>query len=101
MRFPCAGGRVEIAARVVAGEMCVTIADTGIGIAPEDMETVLQPFGQGRQPSGSRQEGCGLGLSIVKSLIEMHGGCLEVESRPSAGTAVTLRFPRNRLAADA
>jgi len=101
VKYTPAGGRVEIAAGVVAGELCVTVADTGIGIAPEEMETVLQPFGQGRQPNGSRQEGCGLGLSIVKSLIEMHGGCLEVESRPSAGTAATVRFPRNRLAADA
>lgn len=101
VKYTPVGGRIEIAARLVAGEMCVTVADSGIGIAPEDMETVLQPFGQGRQPSGSRQEGCGLGLSIVKSLIEMHDGCLEVESRPSVGTAVTIRFPRNRLAAEA
>src|SRR5690606_18342624 len=76
------------------GDILITVADTGIGIAPEDVPRALEPFVQlGR---GQWQEGTGLGLPLCQSLIRLHGGSLKLDSLPGAGTTVRIRLPAAR-----
>lgn len=79
------------------GRVTVEVADQGCGIAPEDIEMVLEPFGQARSGAHQAHAGTGLGLSLSKMLTELHGGSLVLESELGAGTKVTLRFPVERL----
>ena len=73
------------------------VADTGIGIAPENIERALTPFGQVDSRLDRKYEGTGLGLPLTKSLIEKHGGSLDLQSKVGAGTTVTVRFPKERM----
>lgn len=101
VKFTPRGGSVHVAvhAHSDAG-MEIEVADTGIGIAPEDQDQVLQPFGQAtRDASVATQEGTGLGLPMVKMLIELHGGSLKLTSAKGLGTQVLLRFPKERMVA--
>jgi signal transduction histidine kinase len=82
-----------LAARLDGDQVELSVADTGIGIAPKDIAKVLEPFGQADNPHSRRQQGTGLGLPIVKALIEQSGGSFRLESKVEAGTIVTLRLP--------
>ena len=73
------------------------IADTGIGIALEDIPKVLAPFHQIDSRLGRQYEGTGLGLPLTRSLVELHGGSPDLQSEPGAGTTVTVRFPEARV----
>jgi signal transduction histidine kinase len=73
------------------------VRDTGIGIAPEDIERVMQPFAQVDPSHARKYEGTGLGLSISKRLMELHGGTIELVSSPGQGVVATVRFPRTRV----
>jgi signal transduction histidine kinase len=73
------------------------VVDTGIGIDARDIPKVLAPFGQVEVTSSRRHGGTGLGLSLTKSLIELHGGSLDLQSEIGAGTTVTVRFPAERI----
>ena len=75
------------------------VADSGIGIAPEDIPKVLAPFGQVDSTLARKYEGTGLGLPLTKSLVEMHGGALDLQSEVGVGTTVTVRFPAQRIVA--
>ncbi len=75
------------------------IVDTGIGIAPEDIPEALSQFGQIDSKRNRSQEGTGLGLPLSKSLAELHGGSLDLQSRPGVGTTVTVCFPAERIVA--
>lgn len=75
------------------GGTVIRISDTGIGIAEEDMQRVLEPFGQARTDVSVTHEGTGLGLSLSAKLMELLGGALTLESTPGKGTTVTLFFP--------
>lgn len=75
------------------GAVRIAITDTGTGIAAEDLERVLEPFGQARRNPEITQEGTGLGLSLSKQLMELQGGSLELSSNVGKGTTVTLIFP--------
>jgi signal transduction histidine kinase len=99
-KFTPAGGTVTLSAGVVkGGVLAVTVRDTGIGIAPENIETVLAPFGQVESAFSRRHHGTGLGLPLAKSLAQLHGGTLHVESVLNKGTTVTVRFPAWRVTA--
>ena len=74
----------------------ISVADTGVGIAGSDLQRVLEPFVQVEGHFGVASEGTGLGLALVRSLIELHGGTVELKSEPSVGTTVTVRFPTER-----
>ena len=77
--------------------LALSVSDTGIGIRPEDMQRVFESFGQGRHDIRARNEnGTGLGLPIVKGLVEAMDGRIEVESAPDAGTTVTILLPSHR-----
>jgi signal transduction histidine kinase len=89
VKFTPSGGSVEVRSAVVDGEVLVSVADTGPGIAAEDQERIFEEFQQ--TDAGTRQaEGTGLGLALSKRLIELHGGRIWVESTP--GTGSTFNF---------
>ncbi|MEE9196117.1 MAG: ATP-binding protein, partial [Alphaproteobacteria bacterium] len=73
------------------------VIDTGIGIALEDIPKALAPFQQIDSGLNRRHEGTGLGLPLTKSLVELHGGSLELQSEAGVGTTVTVRFPAERI----
>lgn len=98
IKFTPAGGRVTVSAAVAPnGQAVLRVQDTGIGIAPEDIERVMQPFAQVDPSHARKYEGTGLGLSISKRLMELHGGSIELSSLPGQGVIATVRFPRERL----
>jgi PAS domain S-box-containing protein len=74
----------------------IKIRDTGVGIAPEDMDTIMEPFGQLGHTNTRSQEGTGLGLALVKSLTKLHGGKVAIKSKLNVGTTVTVEFPPER-----
>jgi signal transduction histidine kinase len=73
------------------------ITDTGIGIIPKDIPKALAKFGQVDSDLNRKYEGAGLGLPLTKGLVELHGGCLDLQSDPGVGTTVTVRFPADRI----
>jgi len=97
VKFTPEGGAVRVYAGVGDnGGHTITVADTGIGIAPEDLDVAMSPFGQVDRRLSRRYEGTGLGLPLCKGLIEQHGGILELESEEGAGTTAVVRFPPER-----
>ena len=100
VKFTPDGGRVTICAVVdEAKEFIISIADTGIGIEPEFMPKLYEPFAQAESGLDRKYEGVGLGLSLTKAMVELHGGVMGVESRLGVGTTVTIRLPPERVAA--
>ena len=97
VKFTPAGGRIKIAAAVSTAGLTITVADSGIGIAAENLGLVLQPFRQVDSRLARRFEGTGLGLPLSKRLVEMHGGTLALGSVLGEGTTVTVTLPRERL----
>ena len=94
VKFTPAGGQVRIAAeRDGAGDLLISVSDTGIGMAPEEIPRALEPFGQIDGTLARRYDGTGLGLTITKAFIEMHGGLLTLESEKGHGTTATIRRP--------
>ena len=85
LKFTPAGGSVTVAARREAERVALIVSDTGIGVAAEDQARIFEKFERGT----TRQSGAGLGLALVKSFIELHGGTVELRSRPGEGTTVT------------
>ncbi len=79
------------------GALRLSVRDTGVGIAAEDIPKVLKNFGQADNSRAGVSEGTGLGLPLVMSMIEMHGGSLDIESELDAGTTATICFPSDRL----
>jgi two-component system cell cycle sensor histidine kinase PleC len=79
------------------GGMVFGVADTGVGIAPEDQSRVFDSFGQGKHDIALPDKGTGLGLSIVKGLAEAHGGRVALESEVGKGTRVSVHLPPTRV----
>ncbi|MBT5265541.1 MAG: HAMP domain-containing protein [Rhodospirillaceae bacterium] len=98
IKFTPAGGEITVKAwhRVDDG-ISVQVSDTGIGIAPEDIPKALAPFQQLESNLYRRTMGTGLGLSLTKTLAELHGGSLDLQSAVGVGTTVTVRFPAERV----
>src|SRR3989454_11010368 len=95
IKFTPEGGRIEV--RAVPGDGCVevSVSDTGVGIAPEDQEAVFEEF---RQVGGSaaKQEGTGLGLTLCRKFVELHGGRIGVTSQVGVGSTFTFTLPLRR-----
>jgi signal transduction histidine kinase len=87
LKFTPPGGTVTLAARRTAERVALIVADTGVGVPREDQARIFEKFERGSP--NARQSGPGLGLSLVKSFIELHGGTVEMDSRPGTGTTVT------------
>lgn len=98
IKFTPAGGQIRVyGALDHAAGLRITVADTGIGIAAEDLERVLQPFVQVDSSFARQHHGTGLGLPAVKAIMELHGGRIELHSRLGEGTEATVIFPPDRL----
>ncbi len=99
VKFTPSNGSIRIALRALSdGAAQIAISDTGIGIAREDLERVLESFGQGRHDVATSEErGTGLGLPIVKGLVQAHGGKLQIESKVGMGTTVSIDLPATRV----
>ncbi len=94
VKFTLRKGKIHISFDInKAGETIISIADTGIGIAEADLVTVMEPFHQVDSSLSRKVEGTGLGLPLVKSLMEIHGGTIVLKSTPGVGTTVLLTFP--------
>ena len=91
--FSNAGGLVKVACAREGRMIAFAVEDNGVGIPKEQQRSVLERFVSRSQ--GSRHRGVGLGLSIVKSLVELHGGDMALSSEPGRGTRVTIRFPED------
>jgi PAS domain S-box-containing protein len=100
VKFTEPGGRVD--AGIVlddAGAPVITIRDTGIGIPTDEIPRVLEPFTQSSQTRHIGRTGTGLGLPIVRSLVELHGGSIRIDSALGTGTTITVRLPAERVIA--
>jgi two-component system sensor histidine kinase BaeS len=94
LRHTHAGGSIVLGAEPMAGGVRITVADTGEGIAPEDLPAVFDRFWKGdRSRSHASGAGSGLGLAIVRQLVRAHGGEVEVESALGQGTTFTVELP--------
>jgi cell cycle sensor histidine kinase DivJ len=93
IKFSDRGGRITVSARHEGNTFAVTVADTGVGIDSEDMARIGDPFFQARSSYDRRHDGTGLGVSIVKGLVALHGGDMEIASRIGEGTSITIRLP--------
>ena len=94
VKFTQAGGQVEISVALTPSrEISFTVADNGMGIAPADQKHIFERFGPVHPEITSAQRGSGLGLPIVKGLVDIHGGRIELQSTLGEGTRVTVIFP--------
>jgi len=98
INFTPKGGRVEISTTHTPQENCsIIVTDTGIGIAEENIASVLEPFIQVEDPISRYVGGVGLGLPLVKKVVELHDGTLELESALGQGTCVRMLLPSSRV----
>jgi signal transduction histidine kinase len=93
IKYTPAGGKVELALVPDDGWAVVTVSDTGIGVAPADVERIFEPFVRLDTARSRDTGGAGLGLAIARSIVVAHGGTLGVESRPGEGSRFTIRLP--------
>lgn len=99
VKFTPPGGQVRVTSAVEDGALVIRVSDTGIGIAAEDIPTVLERFGQIDSDLARKYEGTGLGLPLTKCLMEYHDGSLEIDSTKGRGTTVSILFPAGRVLA--
>jgi two-component system cell cycle sensor histidine kinase PleC len=97
IKFTHEGGAVDLTARIDEdGGLVLCVRDTGIGIPADQFDHVLAPFGQVDSALAREHQGTGLGLPLVKALVELHDGKLVLDSEPGVGTNVSLHFPSER-----
>ena len=99
IKFNKEGGSVKITA-TCSGSMAISIEDTGIGMADDDIPKAMERFGQVNSGHSRSFDGTGLGLPLAKRLVELHGGTLAISSRLGIGTTVTITLPAERLVHD-
>jgi signal transduction histidine kinase len=97
VKFTLPGGHVTLSARLDQGRLAISVEDTGIGIAEENIAGCFRAFDQVDNVLTRRFEGSGLGLAITKALIELHGGEIRLVSTIGVGTTVDLVFPASRV----
>jgi len=94
VKFTEAGGRVSLIGHLCKdGSVQIEVIDTGVGMTPEELDVALTPFGQAGTTMTRAHEGTGLGLPLVKSLVELHGGELFIRSKKNIGTTVQILLP--------
>jgi cell cycle sensor histidine kinase DivJ len=92
LKFTPKGGAITVAAEGQGRDFILSVSDTGVGIAPEDVERLGKPYEQAGD-AGDRARGTGLGLSLVRAFSELHGGTMKIQSKLGEGTTVTVRLP--------
>jgi cell cycle sensor histidine kinase DivJ len=100
VKFTEAGGRVSVVARLERNHFVIEVSDNGIGISAADLPRIGTPFLQADANYDRRYEGTGLGLSVVKGLVALHGGSLSITSVLGRGTTVSIRLPAGLVAID-
>jgi len=93
IKFTPRGGEVRVTARADGQHLVIMVADTGVGIAREDLPRLFREFEQLPQPGGIRPEGTGLGLALTRRLVELHGGKVEVVSELGKGSTFSVHLP--------
>jgi len=101
VKFTPEDGAVTLRAGCTKESLWLIVEDTGIGMAAEDIPKALTPYMQIDSAQNREHRGTGLGLPLVKALVELHGGSLVIDSSPGVGTAITLFFPHDRVVAPA
>jgi signal transduction histidine kinase len=96
IKYTPAGGTVRVSLSQEQEEEVITVADSGIGIAADEVEHVFDEFYRGKNARESGKEGTGLGLSIVKAIVASHQGRINVTSEPGRGTTFRVSFPMFR-----
>lgn len=94
LKFTPAGGRVDVEVAATSEGARLTVSDTGVGIPADEMPHVFDRFWRGARRPELRASGSGLGLSIVRSIVDMHDGTINITSTPDVGTRVTVDLPR-------
>ena len=98
IKFTPSGGRIEISTeRRTPGELVVSVRDTGIGMAEDEIPVAMEYFGQADSSHSRTTEGTGIGLPFTALLMQLHGGAIHIDSAPGQGTLVTLHFPASRV----
>jgi signal transduction histidine kinase len=97
VKFTPAGGRVTVRTALADEGLGITVEDSGIGIAAGDLDKAMRPFGQIDSRLNRKYQGTGLGLPLAKSMIELHGGRLALDSTPGVGTRATVWMPAERI----
>jgi signal transduction histidine kinase len=96
VKFTPEGGRVQVEAGVRGTFVAVTVADTGVGIPPEEHASIFDKFYQVGATTKGVREGTGLGLAITRRLVEQHGGSIHLESERNRGSRFTFTIPLRR-----
>ncbi|MGH7332528.1 MAG: GAF domain-containing protein, partial [Candidatus Rokuibacteriota bacterium] len=96
IKFTPEAGRVEVRAELVDGHVEISVSDTGIGIAPADQEAVFEEFRQVGTDYAMKREGTGLGLTLSRKFVELHGGAIWVKSAVGQGSTFTFTLPVTR-----
>jgi signal transduction histidine kinase len=95
VKFTPEGGQIKVEAGLGDSAAIISVRDTGIGIAPEDQEAIFEEFRQVGTNYAQKREGTGLGLSLTRKFVEMHGGKIWVESEVGQGSTFTFTLPIN------
>ena len=95
VKFTERGGDVAVTAAGTSDGAVITVTDTGVGIAPDELPRIFERFYRGTRASEARGSGSGLGLAIVRSIVDMHGGSVAVDSRLGGGSTFTVTLPRD------
>jgi signal transduction histidine kinase len=93
IKYTDPGGKVTVSGECLRGWACVSVKDTGYGIAPEALPFVFQRFWRSKDPKARQQEGLGLGLAIVQTIAHQHGGKITVESQLGVGSCFRVHIP--------
>lgn len=94
VKYSPKGGAVDVVADAGDAHVRIRIADRGIGIDDDELPHIFEPFFRGRRAVDAQIRGTGVGLSVVRHVVDAHGGRIDVQSQPGEGTSVTLEFPR-------
>jgi len=97
VKFTPEGGSVRLGARMNGAAIEVSVADTGVGIAPEDQALVFDEFRQVGNDAARKAEGTGLGLALARKFVELHGGTIRLESAPGRGSTFTFTLPAGAI----
>jgi len=95
VKFTPEGGKIQVRAGLDDGAVKISVSDTGVGIAPEDQEVIFEEFRQVGSNYAQKREGTGLGLTLTRKFVEMHGGKIWVESELGKGSTFTFTLPIN------
>jgi len=93
VKFSDKGGHVDIDAQAIDGDLELSVTDNGAGMSAEELSRIGQPYVQGEAGMSSEERGSGLGLSLVKTLTELHGGHMKIRSEKGDGTRVKIILP--------